>query len=261
MAKGKSTVATQIRPFSPNPAATKSAEALRAKALKGAKLREFSGPRVRRAIGLLQQLRDAGWIPSDVAVDESVRVAIEWTDADGRRCVLRPYGGLQWEAVRYLLPEERAQVLAERRQAEAEQRRQAEAELRAALERKQREQARQATASADWIRQISTQAIARSDEMRALRDASPAKFNVGEAAWCDCGDDWVLVEIVGGYDLYRVASSGGAHIDESGRFDWAFGYAVKAPGEKEFFALAHRLLDRDNRARHVRLVANSAAAS
>ncbi|MFZ5540705.1 MAG: hypothetical protein ACOY5V_13290 [Pseudomonadota bacterium] len=255
MAKGKSTVATQIRPFSPNPAATKSAEALRAKALREAKLREFSGPRVRRAIGLLQQLRDAGWIPSDVAVDESVRVAIEWTDANGRRCVLRPYGGLQWEAVRYLLPEERAQAMAERRQAEAEAGRQA------ALERERREQARQATASTGWSRPSSMKVVARSDEMRALRDASPAKFNVGEAAWCDCGDEWVLVEIVGGYDLYRVASSDGAHIDESGRFDWAFGYVVKAPGEKEVFVLAHQLLDRDNRARHVRLVANSAAAS
>lgn len=253
MAKGKSTGATQVRPFSPNPAATKSAEALRAKALREAKLREYSGPRARRAIGLLQQLRDAGWIPSDVAVDDAVRVAIEWTDADGRRCVLRPYGGLQWEAVRYLLPEEITQAMAERRQAEAER--------RAALEREQRERARQATASTGGSRPSSMKVIARSDEMRALRDASPAKFNVGEAAWCDCGDDWVLVEIVGGYDLYRVASSDGAHIDEYGRFDWAFGYVVKAPGEKEVFVLAHQLLDRDNRARHVRLVANSAAAS
>lgn len=56
--------------------------------------------------GLLEQLRAAKWIPKGVIVDEGRREALEWTDAFGRRCVLRPYGSLQWEVRRQLLKSE-----------------------------------------------------------------------------------------------------------------------------------------------------------
>jgi hypothetical protein len=92
---------------------------VRAAARAKAELRIFDGLRVTRARGLMEQLRAAGWIPPDLVIDEAARRPLEWRDDAGRRCVLVPWGGLQWEARRYRLPHEAAAA----RAADAERRR------------------------------------------------------------------------------------------------------------------------------------------
>ncbi|MDL1863141.1 hypothetical protein FBR04_19240 [Betaproteobacteria bacterium PRO7] len=127
-AGGKSTEPREVRPV----AAGLSAEQLqkvRAAALERAELRVFGGLRVTQARGLQKQLRAAGWIPAGIVIDEAVRQRLEWRDDAGRRCVLRPYGALQWEVARHRLPHE---IQAERR---AEADRQRARERAAAVER------------------------------------------------------------------------------------------------------------------------------
>lgn len=97
---------------------------VRAAARAKARLCVLECVRVVYARGLLEQLRAAGWIPAHVAVDETVRQRQAWRDEAGRRCVLQPYGGLQWKVTKNRLAHEaeaarRAQAEAERMRARA----------------------------------------------------------------------------------------------------------------------------------------------
>ncbi len=87
-----------------------SADERRARAIERVKVQEFGDWRAHHARGLLSQLRAAGFVPASVAAEESGRVAVEWRDAEGRRCVLRPYAVHQWEVRRERLPDERDEL-------------------------------------------------------------------------------------------------------------------------------------------------------
>lgn len=82
----------------------------RARALARAQLRESRRPHVGYAWGLLSQLRAAGYVPVDLAIDEDKRIGVEWIDEAGRRCRLRPYARHQWEVRREWLPHERDEL-------------------------------------------------------------------------------------------------------------------------------------------------------
>jgi hypothetical protein len=73
------------------------------------------GLRVQVVRGLLHELREAGHVPAELEVDELARAPVEWSDAQGRRHRLRPYGTYPWEAVTYRLEHE----IEEQRRAEA----------------------------------------------------------------------------------------------------------------------------------------------
>jgi hypothetical protein len=76
-----------------------------------------------------------------------------------------------------------------------------------------------------------------------------SRLQVGDVCANENGE---LLEIVEGYDFYRVTSDDGEYVDETGRFDWRDGYVARRLGGKPFFFAAGYLAAPDGKPMHLR---------
>jgi len=251
MAAKKSTDARDLRPYSAG-AYKKDArwrELVREKAMGRVEYREHevAASGTRWARGLLSQLRENGWIPANIKVDEHKRVGVEWTDRDGGRCVLVPYGALQWHARRYPRDHKERMRQAFREQAQERRKRKAIREEHDHADREPREREQRALEQATAQRlEERCQAGAHSSQAERLfelADGSPARFRVGERAMLDDGE---IVEISDSYGVIKVAGEG-----------FRPGYGVRDASGEVFFRPAGKLWDADGKVRHLWLVSTA----
>lgn len=107
----------------------------------------------------------------------------------------------------------------------------------------------------------------RFDDPANLLQHSPARFNVGEksifwSVWFDDRREGMTVEIVGGYDLYRVRNEAGPYSDEAGTpYGHRWGYDGRDEDGCVSFYPAHSLRATDGSVRHLRSVKSQALAN